>query len=1098
MFFNKSYFKSKLFVFYFVLVIFIVIAGGFVTLELSRYAQEEIASEAGAVLFALGSSVDREVDEIERIVKALAGDQEIKGVFYSDDFESLTKANVALDRYADVLRDTVCYILNLEGTTIASSNHESLDSFVGKNYKFRPYFKAARNGELGRYFAYGVTSKKRGFYSSFPAWDKMGNVIGIVVMKREVDSLAKDFSKFDLCFLVDPNGIIFLSSNPKKVLKSLWPLDLNQEKILVATKQFGPGPFEAILKKKVNNGEIVKFQNKSFFVFSHPIDVQGWSVVMLISRGRMEMYSFFGIILFSFLIILVTVAFIGVLIANKSAKNAVRLAAIVSSSEDAIIGKTIEGYVLDWNKGAEKIYGYQKKEVQGKSINILTPDDRKDEVKNILERIKKGEAVERLETIRRCKDGRMIDVSLSVSPILDKGGKVIGASTIARNFTQNKRAEKVLKEAQEALKEKAWGLEKTNDAIKALYSELSDKTERLEKFQEEIVAAKESAEQIFELSPSAIFTVDTNRNVTKWNQKAEELTGYKSEEVIGKQCLLFADYPCTETCGLFSGSLKKPIANRECYIKRKDGQIRIIAKNCDLLRDFNGNTVGGIESFEDITERKKAEEDLSESEEKYRHLVQNANSIILRLNDRGEITFFNEYAEKFFGFTQDEVLGKHIIGTVLSKQDASGRDLSEMVLNILENPVKYESNENENICKDGQRVWVRWSNRVVSDSKDEKRSEILCVGTDITKIKEFQNELVKLSRAVEQSPSTVVITDLEGNIEYVNPKFCQLTGYSIEEALGQNPRILKSGDQPQEFYKELWDTIRGGNEWRGEFCNKKKDGEEYWETASISAVRSDDGEMTHFLAVKEDITARKQAEDKAKDAMRMKSEFISVVSHELRTPLTAIKEGISIVADGVTGEINKDQAEFLSVAKRNVDRLSRLINDVLDFQKLEAQQMILDFVPDDINLLVEEVAQTMEKVAQKEGADLKLDLDGSLPKVSMDRDRVTQVVTNLLSNAIKYAGGKPITMKTLHEHNTVQISIVDQGEGIKEEDFDRLFQTFGQLKKGKERKTGSTGLGLAISKKIVEGHGGRIWVESEHGKGSAFSFLLPIKERRKR
>jgi len=280
---------------------------------------------------------------------------------------------------------------------------------------------------------------------------------------------------------------------------------------------------------------------------------------------------------------------------------------------------------------------------------------------------------------------------------------------------------------------------------------------------------------------------------------------------------LFADHPCTETCGFFQKSLKKPIANRECCIKRKDGQIRIIAKNCDLLRDLNGNTIGGIESFEDITERKKAEDDLSESEEKYRHLVQNANSIILRLNDRGEITFFNEYAEKFFGFTQDEVLGKHIIGTVLSKQDASGRDLSEMVLNILENPVKYESNENENICKDGQRVWVRWSNRVVSDSKDEKRSEILCVGTDITKIKEFQNELVKLSRAVEQSPSTVVITDLEGNIEYVNPKFCQLTGYSIEEALGQNPRILKSGDQPQEFYKELWDTIRGGNEWRGEF-----------------------------------------------------------------------------------------------------------------------------------------------------------------------------------------------------------------------------------------------------------------------------------------
>ncbi len=628
-----------------------------------------------------------------------------------------------------------------------------------------------------------------------------------------------------------------------------------------------------------------------------------------------------------------------------------------------------EGLYTYVSRTVEIVLGYKPEELVGcKYFYNLHPEAGRAEFKKeVLEVFEKKELIANFVNLVQSKEGEMLWVETNGIPMLGENGKFLGYRGSDVDINDRKKMKDELQESEEKLKEKAQGLEKTNEAMKILYRELSEKTKKVEEFQRETLMAKEQAERVFHLSPSAIYTVDRNRRILQWNKKAEDLTGYKAEEIIGKECLIFAGQPCSERCGLFSGEVKIPAVSMECKIKRKDGEIRNISKNIDFLKDDKGNIIGGIESFEDVTERKQAEQ-----------------------------------------------------------------------------------------------------------------------------------ELIKLTRAVEQSPSVVVITDMEGNITYVNPKFCQLTGYTKEEALGQNPRILKSGDQPAEFYKDLWDTILRGEEWRGNFCNKKKNGEEYWESASISPIRNEKGEVTHFLAVKEDITARKQAEEKAKEAMKLKSEFISVVSHELRTPLTAIKEGISIVADGVTGDINKDQRDFLSVAKRNVERLARLINDVLDFQKLDSEQATLEFELCDLNMLSKDVMRTMATTAEKEKTEITLDLQEDLPMIHMDCDRITQVLTNLVSNAIKYAGGKPITIKTQQKNNTVKVSIIDQGEGIKEEDFDKLFQSFSQLKKGKERKTGSTGLGLVISKRIVEGHGGKIWVESKFGKGSVFSFVLPIKERRGR
>ena len=231
---------------------------------------------------------------------------------------------------------------------------------------------------------------------------------------------------------------------------------------------------------------------------------------------------------------------------------------------------------------------------------------------------------------------------------------------------------------------------------------------------------------------------------------------------------------------------------------------------------------------------------------------------------------------------------------------------------------------------------------------------------------------------------------------------------------------------------------------------------------------------------------------------QLKDEFVNNVSHELRTPLTVIKESVGIVHDGSAGEINAEQKEFLTNAKRNIDRLARLIDDVLDFQKLDSKQIEIGMMENNINLLVREIRENFVPLTKNKGLKISLDLEASLPLIYFDRDKITQVLTNFMSNAVKQTDKGNITLKTRRVENTVRVSVEDQGMGVQEQDLPRLFQVFSQLTTGNKQTPGSTGLGLAISKKIIEiYHKGKIGVESVQGKGSTFYFLLPINERRK-
>lgn len=366
-------------------------------------------------------------------------------------------------------------------------------------------------------------------------------------------------------------------------------------------------------------------------------------------------------------------------------------------------------------------------------------------------------------------------------------------------------------------------------------------------------------------------------------------------------------------------------------------------------------------------------------------------------------------------------------------------------------------------------------------------------------------ELSKLSTAVEHSPVSIIITDRSGTIEYVNPKFCQLTGYSSEETLGQNPRILKSGEHSQDFYCDMWKTIQSGLEWRGEFHNRSKDGSLFWESASISPIRDDSGTITHFVGIKENISAQKAlqedisraaehdklARDRAEQASKTKSDFLASMSHEIRTPLNAILGMTDLLLET---ELNNEQGEYLAVVRSAGETLQGLIDDILDLSKIEAGMLQLDPTLFRLPDCIQQLMGMMSVRAYQKNLSLTSSLASGVPDWLVgDSFRLRQILLNLVGNAIKFTeqGSVNLKVETATASDTeikVKFSITDTGIGIPPDKLQTVFEAFRQADTSTTRNYGGSGLGLTISRRLVEMMDGEIGVESTLGAGSCFHF----------
>lgn len=366
-----------------------------------------------------------------------------------------------------------------------------------------------------------------------------------------------------------------------------------------------------------------------------------------------------------------------------------------------------------------------------------------------------------------------------------------------------------------------------------------------------------------------------------------------------------------------------------------------------------------------------------------------------------------------------------------------------------------------------------------------------------------QGEIRKLAEAVKNSPVSIVITDSNGTIEYVNPKFSELTQYSFEEVVGQNPQILDAGHQSHEHFEDMWQTILGGQEWHGEFCNKKKDGELFWELASISPILDDDGEILHFVSVKEDITSRKlteanlqHARRQAEDASKQKSLFLANMSHEIRTPMNAMI-GLSELA--LETDLTEQQYDYLSKIHSSSQGLLLVLNDILDYSKIEAGKLKLENNLFSLPDVIDQVHNIFVHIAIQRGLELQFLIKDDVPSILYgDAGRLRQILTNLIGNGLKFtpqgAISTTISLQSLTEDRaSLHFSVVDSGIGIPAKKLSMLFKAFSQINATHTREYGGTGLGLAISKELVEVMGGKLEVESSRGVGSTFSFTLEFK-----
>lgn len=496
----------------------------------------------------------------------------------------------------------------------------------------------------------------------------------------------------------------------------------------------------------------------------------------------------------------------------------------------------------------------------------------------------------------------------------------------------------------------------------------------------------------------------------------------------------------------------------------------------------------------DVTHEMTQRLALQESERRYRDLFDKNHLINLLVDPAsGRIVDASEEACAFFGHSC----------ALLAQQslDALGlrsRDGQAPVADFLR-AAGTAARELDCRARDGQpRVLEAHAGEVEAGG----RNLLLVTLHDVTARRRAEGELRKLVRAVEQSPASIVITDTEGNIEYVNPRCEEVTGYTREEVLGRNPRVFQSGLTPRAVYEELWRTLKAGGEWRGELCNRTKQGEPYWEYASISAVLDEAGRIAHFVAVKENITGRKRREAEILElnetldrrvaertaelerANRELDAFSYSVSHDLRAPLRSINGFVHLVEECDGAALSAEGRQHLARVKHNALRMGELIDDMLKFARIGRGALDLRTVS-----LGETAAETVREL-QAEFPQAVATV-AALPEAVCDPVMLKQVFANLIGNAFKYSAKRAdarIEVGAREEGGETVYYVCDNGAGFDMRHAQRLFGVFQRLHH--EREFPGTGVGLAIVKRIVERHGGRVWAESSPGAGATFHFTL--------
>ena len=559
--------------------------------------------------------------------------------------------------------------------------------------------------------------------------------------------------------------------------------------------------------------------------------------------------------------------------------------------------------------------------------------------------------------------------------------------------------------------------------------------------------------------------------------------------------------------------------NRVAYVfdnserKRTEEQLQVALKEQQQARIAALNLMEAARAA-----RRQAEEaaaSLRQSEANYRLLADNAADCIFWLGADGRYRYISPACAQISGYTPEELIADPELSFRMIHPDDRAAFREHLVRDRSGDDTEMEFRI---MRKDGSLRWLGHHCQPIYSGTGEYLGRS-GANRDITERKLAEEQLLKLSLAVEQSPESIVITDLAARIEYVNDAFVQATGYGREEVIGQNPRMLHSGKTRGDTYATLWATLLRGGTWKGEFINRRKNGEEYIEFAIITPLRSPDGSTTHYVAIKEDITEKRrigheldqhrhhleqlvvertrqldEARVRAEAANRTKSSFLANMSHEIRTPLNAI---IGLTHLMRRSELPADQTERLDKIDGAGQHLLAIINDILDLSKIEAGRLELERVDFALESVLDNVASIMTEPARAKALPLHLDYDEVPRWLHGDPTRLRQALLNYVSNAIKFTEKGRIDLRVRLQERAgddvlIRFEVEDTGIGLELEKIGNLFQAFEQADASTSRRFGGTGLGLVVTRRLAELMGGETGVTSTLGAGSTFWFTARL------
>jgi PAS domain S-box-containing protein len=769
-----------------------------------------------------------------------------------------------------------------------------------------------------------------------------------------------------------------------------------------------------------------------------------------------------------------------------------RLRKVVDSAQDAMIIIDENAKVVIWNLSAERMFGYTFSEVEGKELHKLIAPEKyqKEYIKGFAAFSKSGAGravgvTQELEAIR--KDGVTIPVEMALSSM-----KI----------------------------ENSW----------FSISAIRDISER-KKSQEEIISSEKRYRELFDANRDALAVIGLKEDgkliqLLEVNDAGAEMLGFSKVEM--------QNIPI--------GRLEEGLTKRMIYERKKElisghnltFETRLVhrsGKRVSVEITLNMVNYDGKPAVlliaHDISERKYKESlqklqyniataalNASGLQELY-EAVRNELSALLDTSNF-YIAFINEKTGLMHSpFEKDE---KVLIPDWPAARSLSGRVLKQgKSLMFTKKQISELAGSGEiDLIGEQSEIWLgapifkekkcigliavqNYENEFAFNDDSRYIMELAAheLGNYIGR-KEAEETNLKLSRAVEQNPIGIMITTNNGIIQYVNPKFCEMSGFSLSEVIGKKPSIVKSGYHDASFYADLWHTIKSGKNWYGDLRNRKKDGTLYWESMIISPLVDKNGKVLNFIAVREDITGKKQmieelknAKDKAEESDRLKTAFLQNISHEIRTPLNGIL-GFSelLIQDWTTPD---DRIEYNDAIQHSGKRLMEIVSNILDISIIEAGQMLITPERFNVNSFIIELYNFYQGQASLKNLNLRYEfgLPSENAYLTADTTRLYQVLNNLLNNALKFTKTGEIVIGYKVENESLLFFVKDTGIGISGEHFARIFDRFYQVEQSSTRTYEGAGLGLAISEGLVLAMGGKIWLESEKDKGTVFFFSLP-------